>query len=70
MVRIMDQYSNEAFQKIVAESTSVFQVAVALGYTKSTHSAHLVTERIKAQNLDISHFITSKHKSPGQVMNL
>lgn len=56
MARIIDAYSREAFAKIVAQSTSAFAVAVAMGYTRSSNSAYLVMERIEREGINIDHF--------------
>lgn len=56
MMRIIDRFSDEAFATIVADSTSISQVLTALGYVVAQGSRQLVLERIKKNNLNISHF--------------
>jgi DNA-directed RNA polymerase subunit RPC12/RpoP len=57
-ITIMSQISNEQFEIIVKNSTSIKEVGVKCGYSNNgSGSADIVKKRIAEQQLDTSHFI-------------
>lgn len=62
--RIMSNFSNEEFAKIVAENTSIRQIGLALGYTPNLGSGFSsIRKRIEKLGLSTDHFRSGSERN-------